>query len=73
MVDLNTCRKGDKLVSVHGLVLTYIKKLSKESYYDHLVQYPNGSEGSRMNDGFVYKNLDRRLETDHDIVEIIYI
>lgn len=28
MVDLNTCKKGDILVSKHGLRLTYIRKLN---------------------------------------------
>lgn len=69
-VDLSTCEEGDILVSKHGLELTYVSALPKEEYYDHLVKYPNGSFGTRLHDGHTYKNPDRRLETDHDIVEI---
>lgn len=70
-VDLNKCKKGDKLVSKHGDILEYVQRLPEEHYYDHEVKYPDGSGGTRMNDGFVYKNPDKRLECDHDIVEVI--
>ena len=69
-VDLNTCKPGDKLLSSHGLELTYIKKLTEDNYYDHLVRYPNGSEGTRTNDGYVFRT-NRKPEIDHDIVKII--
>lgn len=71
MIDLNICRPGQKLRSSQGEILTYVGRLPKHSYYQHLVRYANGSEGSRMNDGFVYKNPEKRLPTDHDIVEIL--
>ena len=71
MVDLNTCKPGDKLLSKHGMVLTYVSKLPPGCFYEHEVQYPNGSIGTRMSDGFTYKTASRRLETDHDIVEIL--
>ena len=70
-VDLNTCVPGQKLRSVHGDVLTYVQKLPPGSYYEHEVAYPNGSKGTRMSDGFTYKNPNKRLPTDHDIVEIL--
>jgi hypothetical protein len=76
-VDLRTCKKGDKLISKHGMTLTYVGTLPEGSYMDHEVQYPKcsqfpeGSYGSRTHDGFVYRR--NRLETDHDIVEIVYI
>lgn len=70
-VDLNTCVYGDTLISKHGWKLTYIKRLPESDYYDHLVEYSNGSKGTRMNDGCVYKRVSCRLESDHDIVSII--
>ena len=70
MVDLNKCKPGQKLLSKHGMILTYVCKL-KDNYYDHQVQYPNGSYGTRTNDGFTYKSLSSRLPSDHDIVEIL--
>ena len=69
MVDLRNCKKGDKLVSKHGLILTYVKPLSESDYMDHEVKYPNGSYGSRTHDGFVFRI--NRLPKDHDIIEII--
>lgn len=75
-IDLNTCKEGDILISKHGAKLTYVKKLNSEiDYYDHEVKYKdkNLGNGSRTNDGFVMRNEKSRLETDHDIVEIIYI
>ena len=75
-IDLNTCKKGDILISKHGLKLTYVKKLNPEiDYYDHEVKYEDRmmGNGTRTNDGFVMRNESSRLETDHDIVEIIYI
>lgn len=71
MVDLNQCKPGDKLRSKHGMILTYIRKLPKGSYYSHQVKYPSGALGSRTNDGYVMCNPDKRLKSDHDIVEII--
>ena len=65
MVDLNTCKPGDKLVSKHGAILTYV---GKNDYYDHNVLYSNGSAGTRTNDGFVYRNPDKRLHQDHDTI-----
>lgn len=46
-INLNTCIKGQKLRSKHGLILTYIGKTSEFpdrpeiQYYDHLVRYPS--------------------------------
>lgn len=68
-VDLRTCKKGDKLVSKHGLILTYVRPLPENDYMDHEVKYPNGGSGTRTHDGFVSRK--KRMETDHDIVEII--
>ena len=67
-VDLSTCKPGDKLLSKHGIVLTYVRP-TPEGYYDHEVTYPDGSRGTRMNDGRVYKH--KSLPEDHDIVEIL--
>jgi hypothetical protein len=69
-VDLRTCKPGDVLISKHGMKLTYVKALSEWDYMDHEVMYPNGSSGTRTHDGFVLRK--KRLEIDHDIVEIIH-
>lgn len=76
MIDLSTCKKGGILISKHGEKLTYVKALNPEvDYYDHEVKYPSPGlgRGTRTNDGFVMRNVDKRLETDHDIVEIIHV
>jgi len=71
MIDLRNCKPGQKLKSKHGMILTYESANPAGSYYDHTVRYPDGSFGTRMHDGFVYKNPDKRLPEDHDIVEIL--
>jgi len=74
-VDLSTCKKGDILISKHGKRLKYICKLNRETdYYDHLIAYEDSNlgNGTRTNDGYVMRNPQSRLETDEDIVEIIY-
>ena len=80
-IDLRTCKPGDKLKSKHGLILTYVRPTTPEdgsrAYYDHIVKYPDQppfgpkSEGTRTHDGFTFRNPASRLESDHDIVEII--
>ena len=55
MVDLRTCKCGDKLKTVHGTILTYVKPLPDEHYYDHEIQYPDGSRGTRIHDGHVFR------------------
>lgn len=67
MVDLTKCKPGDKLRSKHGLVLTYVGRNTGD--YPHTVQYPDGSGGTRTDDGFTYRT--KRMETDHDIIEVI--
>lgn len=73
-VDLRDCKPGDKLISKHGLMLTYVRALPEGDYMDHEVKYPNispykGSMGTRTHEGFVFRR--NRLEEDHDIVEIV--
>lgn len=76
-IDLNTCKKGDILISSHGLKLEYISKTPWKhyTYLDHVVRYPNdefGNEnyGTRTNDGFTF-DKNRKPKIDNDIVEII--
>lgn len=76
-IDLNTCKKGDILISSHGLKLEYVSKTpwKKYTYLDHVVKYPGDgsgrrSYGTRTNDGFTFQ-FNRRPKTDNDIVEII--
>lgn len=73
MIDLRNCKPGDKLLSSHGLILTYVRPLENH-YMDHEVQYPNtspyfGSIGTRTHDGYVMRK--NRLDTDHNIVKIL--
>ena len=69
-VDLRTCKPGDKLISIHGLVLTYVKP-TPDGYYDHEVKYPDGGVGTRTHDGKTYRH--RHLPEDHDIADIIHL
>lgn len=79
-IDLRTCVPGQKLKSKHGLILIYVGK--SEPYVDtrfpHKVQYPERISnrpyfGTRTHDGFVMASPGARLESDHDIVEILPI
>lgn len=72
MVDLRTCKKGDILISRHGLKLEYIEPLSEDNYYDHKVKYLDKllGEGTRTHDGYVFRK--NRREEDQDILSIIY-
>jgi len=71
MVNLNTCKPGQRLVGKHGVILTYVRKLISGNTYPHEVKYPNGSYGTRTDDGFVFRNPSKRMEVDEDIVEIL--
>ena len=71
MVDLNTCKPGDKLKTRQGTILLYVEKLPEDDYYDHIILYPNGSQGTRINEGYVMRNPDKRLPEDEDIIEIL--
>lgn len=66
--DMRQCKPGDKLISRHGLVLTYEgpNNFSSANMYPHLVRYPDGAYGTRADNGLV--SLRKPLETDHDIV-----
>ena len=46
MIDLRECKKGDKLISKHGETLTYVEHRPEE-YFPHIVEYSDGSGGSR--------------------------
>lgn len=66
MFDMNQCKPGDKLVSCHGMIFKYIGIDESLTPYRHVVQYPNGSAGSRIDDGSVF--VHKKLPTDHDII-----
>ena len=68
-IDLRKCKKGDKLLSCHGAILTYEKNGGFETF-PHIVTYPDGSAGSRTNDGFVYATAEKRLPEDENIIYI---
>jgi len=69
MIDLRTCNPGDVLLTKHGTRLTYIGPLSTQCFYEHEVRFPNGSIGTRIHDGHVFRN--KQLPGDEDIVEIL--
>jgi len=70
-VDLSKCKRGDRLLTCHGMVMEYVGPLSEDNFYDHEVMYPDGSPGTRTNDGHVYRNPAIRLWCDHDIIRIL--
>ena len=69
-LDLNQCKPGQKLKSVHGMILTYITK-GNDLDFPHIVSYPNKSTGSRTDDGQVFRKS--KMPEDHDIAEILPI
>ena len=73
MIDLRTCKPGQKLRSKHGMILTYVGPLPEDAYYDHRVLYSDGGAGTRTHDGYVFREIGSRLPADHDIVEILPI
>ena len=73
-VNLNKCIVGDILISKHGIHLKYCGLCEYEwagDWYPHKVQYPDGSYGTRTDDGHVYKKPKNRMPEDHDIVNVI--
>lgn len=70
-VDLRKCVPGQKLKTKHGLIVTYVGPLEPQNYYDHKIKYPDGSFGTRIHDGHVFRNPNSRLPEDQDIVEIL--
>jgi len=81
MINLNNCKKGDKLISSQGSELEYVSKTPWKhyTYLDHVVRYvkdkegkkePRGNYGTRTNDGYVFA-INRIPQTDHDIIKII--
>ena len=70
MVDLRTCKPGDKLRSRHGMILEYVGLVPYlNGTYPHYVKYPDGTRGTRTNNGKISETA--HLPEDHDIVEII--
>ena len=72
-INLNLCKPGDKLLTKHGLIVTYLGKDGTFSY-PHLIKYPShapyfGSEGTRLDNGQVFEK--NRLPEDEDIVQIL--
>ena len=82
-IDLNTCKKGDILLSSRGAKLEYVCPTPWEhcTYLDHVVKYvenpdgtlyPDNCYGTRTSDGFVFAK-NRLPDLDHDIIEIIRV
>ena len=71
-IDLSKCVLGQKLRSTQGEILTYVRALNPaKDYYDHEVKYPDGTLGTRINDGHEYRKFDKRRPDDHNIIEIL--
>lgn len=66
MFDMNQCKVGDKLISCHGMIFTYEGIDEKNYDYKHIVRYPDGSIGTRLDDGSVFRY--KKLPEDHNIV-----
>lgn len=66
MFDMNQCKPGDKLVSCHGAIFTYIGIQECLAPFRHVVEYPDGGKGTRADNGKTYLNCP--LSVDHDIV-----
>lgn len=65
--DMNLCVKGDKLISCHGDIFIYDGLNDCPcGIYNHRVIYPNGTTGTRDDDGQVFQK--NKLPEDHDIV-----
>jgi hypothetical protein len=67
-VDLRGCKPGDKLLTKHGMILTYVG-LQSDPTYPHEVEYPMGGNGSRTNDGFAFAKI--RLASDQDVIKVL--
>lgn len=65
-IDLNKCKRGDKLFSRCGHIFTYVERYKSIYTYRHVVRYPDGMCGTRTDDGL----LDAEGITDEDIVSI---
>jgi hypothetical protein len=83
-IDLRYCKKGDKLrIRMTGEtkaawerggekasdIVTYFGTTPENNYYDHIIEYYNGSGGTRNHDGSTFR-LNKRAD-DPDVIEII--
>ena len=70
-VDLRTCKPGDKLLTKHGTILTYVglneRYLCAE--YPHCIKYPDGIVDVRTDEGLMF--CFGSFPEDEDIVEIL--
>jgi hypothetical protein len=69
-INLTTCIPGQKLLSKHGQILTYVSHNPTEAF-PHIVRYQNGSVGSRLDNGQVFAK--NRSVLDEDVVQILPI
>ena len=80
-IDLRNCKPGDKLrirtteawknaaKNPPTDIVTYVGPLPEGEYYDHEIEYSNGSKGTRNHDGSTYRTA--RLPDDPDVLEIL--
>lgn len=68
-INLNKCKKGDVLISKHGVAFFYNHK-DKSGPYPHVIYHSiTNAECTRTTSGHVFKKV--REPEDHDIVKII--
>lgn len=70
-IDLNTCKPGDVLVSVHGHAFIYSHKEPDHAFPHKIKDALNDEPGSRIDNGQVFAK--NRMPEDHDIVKIIHV
>lgn len=81
-IDLRNCLPGCKLrirtteawKAAHTSeppsdIVTYLGPTEVANYYDHYIEYSNGSQGTRNHDGTTFRKT--RLPDDPDVIEII--
>lgn len=64
--NMNQCKPGDRLISCHGMILTYEGINERSTPFRHVVKYPNGGHGTRADNGETY--LHNKMAIDHDII-----
>lgn len=67
MIDLRTCKYGDKLLMKNGEFCWYVENTMETVDYPHLVMYDAGLLGTRTDSGGFYTHR----EDESDVIEII--
>jgi hypothetical protein len=70
MINLKTCRPGDKLVLSNGQIVKYIGPICNEKL-NHIIEYPDGSQGTRTDEGY-WDQEQKYTPHQLDVVRIIH-